>query len=225
MERKIVITEDGSHTVAIPALNVTYHSIHGAIQESKHVFIEAGLKYLLHQFEKEQICVLEVGFGTGLNALLTAIEIQKLEPSVYYVALEPSPINDEEAQSLNYCEQLDRKNLQEDFRRMHDCVWNKVLAFTENILMHKSKSTLQEFEHAPGFDLIYYDAFAPAVQPELWTKEVFQKLFFLLNPNGVLVTYCSKGDVRKAMMAAGFTVKKLPGPPGKREMLRAIKFS
>lgn len=223
MERKLIITEDGSHTVAIQELNVTYHSIHGAIQESKHVFIEAGLKCLLGRFENEQIWILEIGFGTGLNALLSAVEVEGSKTNVYYVALEPFPITTEEVQSLNYFGLLDRNDLQEDFERIHDCEWNKSIAFTENVLMHKSGCTLQTFEHGPGFDLIYYDAFAPAAQPELWTKEIFQKLFFLLKPNGVLVTYCSKGDVRRAMIAAGFIVKKLPGPPGKREMLRAIK--
>lgn len=223
MERKIIITEDGSHSIAIPALNVTYHSIHGAIQESKHVFIEAGLKYVLDRLESEPVWVLEVGFGTGLNALLTTIEVEKSETSVYYVALEPFPITVEEFCLLNYCEHLNRKDLQEDFRRVHECEWNKGIAFTENVLLQKSGYALQAFEHSAGFDLIYYDAFAPAAQPELWTKEIFQKLFCLLKPNGVLVTYCSKGDVRRAMIAAGFVVKKLPGPPGKREMLRATK--
>jgi tRNA U34 5-methylaminomethyl-2-thiouridine-forming methyltransferase MnmC len=223
MRKEIIITEDGSHSIAIPGLKVTYHSVHGAIQESRHVFIEAGLKYLLDQFITEQIWLLEVSFGTGLNALLTAIEVENSETSVYYVALEPFPISVEEANSLNYCKQLKREDLQEDFTRMHKCAWDKSLAVTENVLMHKSNSTLQKFEHATGFDLIYYDAFAPAAQPELWTKEIFQKLFDLLKLNGVLVTYCSKGDVRRAMVAAGFTVEKLVGPPGKREMLRAIK--
>ena len=223
MERTIIITEDGSHSISIPELNVTYHSIHGAIQESKHVFIEAGLKYLFDRFANKQPWILEVGFGTGLNALLTAIEAEKTETSIYYVALEPLPISDDDASLLNYCELLNRKDLQEDFERIHDCEWNKSIAFTENVLMHKSGCTLQTFEHGPGFDLIYYDAFAPAAQPELWMKEIFQKLFDLLKPNGVLVTYCSKGDVRRAMMAASFTVKKLPGPPGKREILRAMK--
>ena len=217
------MTEDGSHSIAIPEMNVTYHSIHGAIQESKHVFIEAGLKYFLDRDVPERIDILEVGFGTGLNALLTANELERTGASVYYVALDAFPISVEEAQSLNYCEQLDRKDLQEDFIRMHECGWNKSIAVTENVLMHKSNSTLQKFESETKFDLIYYDAFAPAAQPELWTEEIFQKLFLLLNQNGVLVTYCSKGDVRRAMAAAGFTVKKLPGPPGKREMLRATK--
>lgn len=217
------MTEDGSHSISIPEWNVTYHSLHGAIQESKHVFIEAGLNFFLDQFSSEPISILEVGFGTGLNALLTAIEIENSETNVYYVALEAFPISAEEADTLNYCEQLKRKDLQEDFIRMHKCEWNKSLAVTENVLMHKSNTTLQGFEHKTAFDIIYYDAFAPSSQPELWTKEIFQKLFNLLKPNGVLVTYCSKGDVRRAMIAAGFSVKKLPGPPGKREILRAVK--
>lgn len=224
MERKIILTEDGSQSIAIPEMNVIYHSIHGAIQESKHVFIEAGLKYLLNRNVTECIDILEVGFGTGLNALLTAIEVERRGTSVYYVALDAFPISMQEAQSLNYCQQLDRKDLQEDFIRMHECGWNKSIAVTENVLMHKSNSTLQQFESKTKFNLIYYDAFAPAAQPELWTKEIFQKLFLLLHQNGILVTYCSKGDVRRAMAAAGFTVKKLPGPPGKREMLRATEY-
>lgn len=223
MRKEIIVTEDGSHSIAMPELNVTYHSIHGAIQESRHVFIEAGLKYLLNQFPTENISILEAGFGTGLNALLTAIQIEKSETSVYYLALEPFPIDVEEANALNYCERLKREDLQEDFMRIHKCEWNKDLIVTENVLLHKSNFTLQKFEHATGFDLIYYDPFAPSAQPELWTKEIFQKLFNLLKPNGTLVTYCSKGDVRRAMIAAGFIVEKLAGPPGKREMLRAVK--
>jgi tRNA U34 5-methylaminomethyl-2-thiouridine-forming methyltransferase MnmC len=225
MERKIVITGDGSHTLAIPEMNVTYHSIHGAVQESRHVFIDAGLRNLLKQFSNEQIKILEVGFGTGLNALLTAIEVEKSATSIYYAALEPFPISIEEANSLNYCEQLGRKDLQGDFIKLHECEWNKGLVFTENILVHKSNYSLQKFESSTPFDLIYYDAFAPVAQPDLWTKEIFEKLFRMLSHNGILVTYCSKGDVRRAMLAAGFQVKKLKGPPGKREILRATKIS
>lgn len=129
MQKRLIITEDGSHSISIPELNVIYHSIHGAIQESKHVFIEAGLKYLLDRFENEQICILEVSFGTGLNVLLTAIKVERSETSIYYVALEPFPISTEEIHSLNYCELLGRKDLQEDFRRMHKCEWNKSIVF------------------------------------------------------------------------------------------------
>ncbi len=219
MERKIILTGDGSHSVSMPEMGVTYHSVHGAIQESMHVFIEAGFKSAC---TNQSVCsILEVGFGTGLNALLTAIEAEKTGSSIYYVALEPYPLGAEEILSLNYCKQLNRKDLQDDFIRMHQCEWNKSIAVTENLLLHKSKYMLQSFEHITKFDLIYFDAFAPAAQPELWTKDVFDKMFSLLAPGGVLVTYCSKGEVRRNMMAAGFKVEKLPGPQQKREMLRA----
>lgn len=210
-------------TIKIPEMNVSYHSVYGAIRESKHVFIDTGLNFLLSQSTDNHIRILEVGFGTGLNALLTLIEVENTATGVYYVALDPLPISTEEASLLNYCEQLKRKDLQEDFIRMHECGWNKGFSINENILMHKSDKTLQTFQHATNFNLVYFDAFAPAAQPELWTKDIFQKLFDLLEPNGILVTYCSKGDVRRNMMAAGFHVTKLPGPPGKREISRATK--
>jgi len=222
MERKIITTKDGSHSIAVPEMNVTYHSIHGAIQESMHVFIEAGFRSDYFR-QKESNSILEVGFGTGLNALLTAIEAEKTEKSIYYLALEPFSISVEQVHLLNYCELLNRKDLQEDFIRMHQCEWNKSMAVTENLLMHKSNSTLQTFRHPTKFDLIYFDAFAPAAQPELWTKDIFEKLFRMMNDQGILVTYCSKGDVRRAMQSAGFIVEKLPGPPRKREMIRASR--
>jgi len=219
VKREIIITADGSHSISVPEMNVTYHSIHGAIQESLHVYINAGFRsdYLSHS---EQCRILEVGFGTGLNALLTAMEAEKTATSIYYVALEPFPLNEDQASALNYCEILRRKDLQSDFMRMHQSAWNKSLVVTGNLLMHKSNSTLQEFDHKTKFDLIYFDAFAPNAQPELWTNEIFEKMFSMLKPGGILVTYCSKGDVRRAMQAAGFTVEKLPGPNGKREMIR-----
>ena len=219
MQRKIILTSDGSHSIEIPELRITYHSIHGAIQESKHVFIDAGLRSD-HLRKFDHWAILEIGFGTGLNALLTAIELEKTERSTYYVALEPFPLEQEKVDSLNYCELLGRKDLQHDFMRMHECEWNKGLVATEHLLMHKSDHTLQSFDHKTKFNLIYFDAFAPNIQPELWTKEIFEKMFALLEPGGILVTYCSKGDVRRAMQAAGFVVEKLPGPKGKREMIR-----
>lgn len=187
-----------------------------------HVFIDAGYRLVCSQ-PLYQCSILEVGFGSGLNALLTAIEAEKTKQSIYYVALEPSPLTEKEFLSLNYCELLNRKDLQEDFIRMHKCEWNKSIPFTEEVLIHKSNSTLQAFETKVEFDLIYFDAFAPNAQPELWTKEIFEKMYRILEPGGILVTYCSKGDVRRAMIAAGFEVEKLQGPPGKREMLRALK--
>ena len=131
----------------------------------------------------------------------------------------------EEVQSLNYCDLLGRKDLQDDFIRIHQCEWNKSITVTENLLLHKSDHTLQTFEHTTLFDLVYYDAFAPNAQPELWTAEIFKKLYGLMKNGGIIVTYCSKGDVRRAMQSAGFTVEKIPGPPGKREMLRGKKES
>lgn len=223
MQRQPIITKDGSHTISIPELNVTYHSVHGAIQESLHVFITTGLQPLLNNQTTGSLSILEVGFGTGLNALLTAIEAEKAEKSMYYVALEPFPLSNTEIYLLNYCELLGRKDLQEDFIQMHRCEWNKSIVATEHLLLHKSNKPLQQFEHATKFDLIYFDAFAPSAQPELWTQEVFEKLITMMRPGGVLVTYCSKGDVRRAMQAAGFIVEKIPGPPGKREMVRAKK--
>ena len=221
MERKVIITKDGSHTIAVPEMNVTYHSVHGAVQESLHVFIEAGFREALKSNHIEPLKILEVGFGTGLNALLTAIEAEKTEKSIYYVALEPYPLSNEEVLLLNYCELSGHKDLQEDFIRMHQCEWNKSIVVTENLILHKSNYTLQTFDDKMKFDLIYFDAFAPNTQPELWTKEIFEKLYSIMLPGGILVTYCSKGEVRRAMQAAGFNVEKLPGPPGKREMIRA----
>ena len=221
MERKIILTGDGSHSISVPELNVAYHSIHGAIEESIHVYINAGFYHRVKQLDDYQVRILEVGSGTGLNVLLTAIAAVNTGKSIYYVALEPDPLSDEEILALNYCERLDRQDLQEIFLKMHKCEWNKNLPVTTELLIHKSNATLQRFEHKTKFDLIYFDAFAPNAQPEMWTKEIFEKIHALLDPGGILVTYCSKGDVRRAMIAAGLEVEKLPGPPKKREMLRA----
>jgi tRNA U34 5-methylaminomethyl-2-thiouridine-forming methyltransferase MnmC len=222
VERKIVITADGSDTVSIPALNVTYHSMHGALQESKHVFIEAGLKSLISA-EAVQLNIFEVGFGTGLNALLTIIEAEKLQREIHYETIEPFPLESNEARSLNYCKQLVREDIQPVFELLHQCEWETKIKITANFRFKKSRSNLLNFETADTFKLIYFDAFAPNAQPELWTKEVFEKMFAMLAPGGVLVTYCSKGDVRRAMQAAGFNVEKLPGPKGKKEMIRGVR--
>jgi tRNA U34 5-methylaminomethyl-2-thiouridine-forming methyltransferase MnmC len=203
-------------------MNVTYHSVHGAIQESMHVFIDAGFSNTVLQGTCP-INILEVGFGTGLNVLLTVIAAEKEKRSVYYAAVEPYPLNTAEVQPLNYCELLNRNDLNELFMLMHACEWNKSIALTENLLLHKSGNSLALFTHETKFNLIYFDAFAPNAQPELWTKEIFEKLYDLLTEGGILVTYCSKGDVQRAMKAAGFMIEKIPGPPGKREMIRAAK--
>jgi len=222
MKRDVVNTADGSHTVSIPEMNVTYHSRHGAIRESMHVFIGAGLRYLSGRlgrpYRLEPVRLFEMGFGTGLNAFLTAIEAEKEKIKIYYTAVEQYPLTLEEAGQLNYSETLGHKEL---FDSLHQSKWKEDVNINDYCTLRKEQTSLLNFSALQPFNLIYYDAFAPAAQPELWTKEVFEKLFHLLTPGGVLVTYCSKGDVRRAMMAAGFTVTKLPGPPGKREMLRA----
>lgn len=221
MIRKVFLSADGSHTIAVPEMNVTYHSIHGAIQESLHVFIEAGLNYFLNRSTAQAINIFEMGFGTGLNAFLTAIKAEETKTNIHYTSVETSPLSFEEASGLNYAEILGRAEL---FQQLHDCEWNELVFVNEFFTVEKLQTNLLAFSSSRQYNVIYYDAFAPAAQPELWTKEVFEKMFSMLAGGGVLVTYCSKCDVRRAMIAAGFTVKKLPGPPGKREMLWAKKI-
>lgn len=223
MQRIPVITKDGSSTISIPEMNVTYHSVHGAIQESMHVFIEAGLRFS-GIFEYTGVHkVLEIGFGTGLNALLTLIEADKHQNRIYYTAIEPFPLDESVIAQLNYCEQLKQPHYQRLFDKMHHCDWEEMYEITGHFRLTKHKTPLQEFSTSESFSIIYFDAFAPNAQPELWTKEIFEKLYSLLHEGGILVTYCSKGDVQRAMKAAGFTIEKIPGPPGKREMIRAAK--
>lgn len=213
-------TADGSVTIAIPELQVTYHSKHGAIQESMHVFIEAGLRPLLHR--QEALRIFEMGFGTGLNALLTMIEAAQQHQKVYYEAVEAFPLEKELVTKLNYCEQT--PDWQDKFEQLHTSLWSQPATLTPWFTLQKHSTALFNYSTNQPFNLVYYDAFAPNAQPELWTVDAFTQLFSLLDDQGILVTYCSKGDVRRAMKAAGFTVEKIPGPPGKREMIRAKKI-
>jgi tRNA U34 5-methylaminomethyl-2-thiouridine-forming methyltransferase MnmC len=167
--------------------------------------------------------VLEIGLGTGLNALLTLLEADKCRNRIYYTALEPYPLEAPVTESLNYCGLLNTPEYQKRFEKIHNCPWEEMIEISEYFRLIKMKCRLQDYNSSEVFSLVYYDAFAPNAQPELWTREVFEKLFSMMLPKSVLVTYCSKGDVRRAMLAAGFIVEKLPGPPGKREMLRAVK--
>jgi tRNA U34 5-methylaminomethyl-2-thiouridine-forming methyltransferase MnmC len=223
MDRKIILTEDGSHTISIPARGVTYHSLHGAIQESQHVYIEAGFYGWDPFCRPKPLRIFEMGLGTGLNVLLTLIESEKINQHIYYEALELFPLDLEEARSLNYCGQLNRPGLQTIFEQIHCCEWEKEIEFSSTFHFKKSNISLFDFTPLQPFELVYFDAFDPNAQPELWTKEVFEKIFSMLAANGILVTYSSKGDVRRALQAAGFTVEKIPGAKGKREMIRAIK--
>lgn len=224
-ERQLIITKDGSHTVSIPEMKVTYHSHHGAIQESLHVFINAGLKYVLDTDNPPVIYIFEMGLGTGLNALLTLIEAERLQRPVHYTTIELYPLQENEIKTLNYCEQLKRADLESVFQLLHTCECEKDVVITPFFTFNKIKVSLFDFTTHQRFNVIYYDSFAPSAQPEHWTAEVFGKLYSILLPVGILVTYCSKSIVRKAMQAAGFVVTKIQGPWGKREMIRAIRQS
>ncbi|NTS40175.1 tRNA (5-methylaminomethyl-2-thiouridine)(34)-methyltransferase MnmD [Flavisolibacter sp. BT320] len=218
--REVVLTKDGSHTIAIAEKGVTYHSVHGAVQESMHVFIEAGLGTILTSPDKTEISIFEMGFGTGLNAFLTALVALEQQRSFFYTAVETAPLSAEEASLLNYSDSLGYGEL---FTALHQCAWDEAVQVNDFFTVEKRQTELTAFSPSRQYDLVYYDAFAPSAQPELWTKEVFEKLYGMMHTNGVLVTYCSKGDVRRALQAAGFSVEKVPGPRGKREMLRALK--
>lgn len=220
MKREVIITRDGSSTIAIPEMQVMYHSIHGAIQESRHVYIQAGLQYALAHFSDTPLRLFEMGFGSGLNALLTAIVSQKEQRSINYTSVEAYPVTAEEVGVINHGEALENQRL---FDQLHKAAWSQTVSIHPYFTLQKEQVGLTSFSTSQPMHLIYYDAFAPAAQPELWTQEVFEKLYHMLASNGILVTYCSKSVVRRAMQAAGFTVSKLPGPPGKREMLRAMK--
>lgn len=222
MERSIIITKDGSHTIAIPEMQVTYHSHHGAIQESLHVFIRAGLQPITPRHDAI-IRIFEMGFGTGLNALLTLTETEQTQQHIHYTTVEKFPLSITEVAGLNYCQQLNRPDLQTVFEKMHECEWEKEIPVTNRFTLKKCQTNLIELVIQQPVHLVYFDAFAPTAQPELWTKEIFEHVYSWMEPGGILVTYCSKGDVRRAMQAAGFRIEKLTGPPGKREMVRATK--
>lgn len=217
--REIVLTADGSHTVRIAGQGMTYHSVHGAIAESRHVFLDAGFTYVQsRQQELEPLRLFEMGFGTGLNAFLTAIRATETQTQVQYIAVETAPLSVGETVLLNYASRLGYSEL---FAQLHQSQWNKEVKLSNYFTIEKQQADLLNFSPRHCFDLIYYDAFAPSAQPELWTVDVFKKLHGMMQPGGALVTYCSKAVVQRALQAAGFTVTKLPGPKGKREMVRA----
>jgi tRNA U34 5-methylaminomethyl-2-thiouridine-forming methyltransferase MnmC len=188
-----------------------------------HVFINAGLQPLLNR--KEAIHVFEMGFGTGLNALLTLQQALKNRQKILYTCIELYPLEAGMHAQLNYPEHLQDASLQAYFDKMHGCNWEENISIHPLFAFQKSNISLIDFSSNQPFDLVYFDAFDPAVQPELWTEKIFKQLLYMLSPGGILVTYSSKGTVRRAMMAAGFAVEKLKGPTGKREIVRAIKYN
>lgn len=218
----VIATKDGSSSLYVPSINEHYHSIHGAYTESMHVYIQMGLLPILAE-KREQIKVLEIGFGTGLNAWLTALQSLNHNFTFHYLGIDLHPLKDDIINALNYPIQHVQNDASERWKDIHSAPWNCEHSVTSNFRLHKQELDWTRHWPAGTFDLIYYDAFAPNKQPEMWTPELLDKCYALLNPGGIWVTYTSKGDVRRGLISAGFTVEKVPGPPGKREMLRATK--
>ncbi|MCF8335921.1 MAG: tRNA (5-methylaminomethyl-2-thiouridine)(34)-methyltransferase MnmD [Bacteroidales bacterium] len=217
-ETRIILTEDGSHTLYVDSLGEYYHSVYGAIQESNHVFIWNGLSSI----RRQDIVVLEVGFGTGLNALLTYISGKKNKIKIQYDAIELFPLETSLVKKLNFTRFLDMDNPQL-LRDLHTLPWNQIHALSDIFTLYK---ILQDFNHfipEQKYHVVYFDAFAPDKQPEMWSEKNFAKLFHAMETEGVLVTYCAKGAIKRTLQRVGFGVELLNGPPGKHEMIRAVK--
>ncbi len=217
LEQSIIITADGSHSLINRELNETYHSTHGAVQESMHVFIENGLR----QCAKQQIDMLEVGFGTGLNAFLTLLEAEKRGIFIHYTTIELFPIEKPLWSLLNFADNYTNEQ-KDQFYHLHSCEWGSDTLITNHLTIRKIQADFINFQSEKTFDLIFFDAFSPEKQPTLWSQERFSTLAAHCKPGAILTTYCSKGTVKQALRGAGFTVERLRGAPGKRHMLRAI---
>jgi tRNA U34 5-methylaminomethyl-2-thiouridine-forming methyltransferase MnmC len=216
---ELVKTADGSHTLFVPELNEHYHSINGAIQESMLVFIENGFMFC----KADPVHILEIGFGTGLNVLLTAIESNSGNRKVFYNTLEKHPLPADIINRLNYST-FCGKTGKEIFKRVHEASWGLETEICKDFILKKTLSDLISDTIAGKFDLIYFDAFGPDKQPEIWTNEIFSKIASATAHGGTFVTYSAKGDVKRKLLANGFNVTLLPGPPGKRHMIRAVKL-
>jgi len=222
LKRKIIITSDGSTTIHLEDLNEQYHSIHGAIQEAYHVFIKAGLNHIIQKDSLEKIAILEIGFGTGLNAFISCLEAERMKVVITYDGIEAYPVPTEEIKQLNYSQLLTDGNSQ-IFGHIHEVIWEKSHSITNYFNLKKRQLLFSEISTKNAYNLIYFDAFGARVQPELWTEIIFKIMYDALILNGILVTYSAKGSVRRAMQKVGFQVERLEGPPGKRHMLRATK--
>jgi len=221
-EYKIINTDDNSHTIQINNSSVTFHSTKGAIQESNHVFITTGLKWYAKKFpDNTNIRIFEVGFGTGLNALLTAIFAKNFVLNIDYQSIDLFPLSKEVYNKLNFAQILAEEKL---YSKIMTATWDEEIQITDLFKLLKINTDFQSFIPRDSFDIVYFDAFAPEDQPELWTEKVFEKVFHFLNKDGVLVTYCSKSIIQKRLKYVGFSLEKLQGPPGKREIIRAIKI-
>ena len=221
MEREIIRTKDGSTTIHIKDWDECYHSKHGAIQEAQHVFIKNGLAL----FQNQSLSILEIGFGTGLNAFITYLESKKLYLKINYVGVEAYPVSISELSAMNYVTALNAYDKSTIFNLFHESNWEEKVVIDPSFTITKRQQFFEEISDFEKYDLIYFDAFGYRVQPELWSTAIFKKMFDALRPGGKLVTYAARGVVKRSMLEVGFSVEKLNGPPGKREMFRASKAS
>ena len=218
-------TEDGSLTLYTPRFREHYHSTHGAVQESRHIYTGLALEGRLatwHQDKERPLRLFEVGLGTGLNALLTALIANKEQIPIHYTSIEKYPLAEEVFHHLSY-EDIVGEGSDELLRRLHESPWGEDVCITPFFTLHKVLGDLTDYTFPQALDVVYYDAFSPEAQPELWEERLFLSLYDAMNCQATLATYCAKGVVRRALQHAGFSVERLPGPPGKREVLRAVK--
>ena len=217
---KLEQTADGSYTLYVPELDEHYHSVKGALTESKHIFIDMGLKHAA----TTQPRILEIGLGTGLNCFLTLMEAEASRRKVHYTGIERFPLTLEVVRSLDYPSVIGQGHT-EDYFAIHQAPWEEDVELSPWFTLHKTEGDFTRHQFEKGYDIIYFDAFAPEKQPEMWSQPLFDTLYSILNEGGILTTYCAKGVVRRMLQAAGFKVERLPGPPGgKREILRATKI-
>lgn len=215
---ELITTSDGSHSLRNRKLNETYHSVHGARRESMHVFLKNGLEYYLTAANPRYVSILEIGFGTGLNAFLTFLYSRFNDVGIRYVSLEPFPLIEKIWSQLNYGGEE-----QSQFELIHRAAWNRDEILTDLFTLHKQMASVEEVDLQPGYDIVFFDAFAPSIQPQLWTIDVLKKVTDVLVPGGVFVTYSAKGQLKRDLKQLGLNVETLPGPPGKLEMVRAIR--
>lgn len=224
MLRQLIVTADGSHTLAVPELNETYHSTFGAIQESRHIFIMYGLDNWFKTSGNNKARIFEVGLGTGLNALLSVEYAQSHQKSIHYVGIENDPIPEAQAFLLNYPQMLTDTDANLWFKHIHKSAWNENITICEDFNLKKIHGAIRDFKGADQYDVCFFDAFAPSRQPEMWEISILEKVKHLLVPGGVFTTYCAAGHLRRSLKSLGFMLEILPGPPGKKEVVRATKM-
>lgn len=221
MQRKIIITQDGSSSISMEEWGESYHSVYGAVQEAKHVYLQNGLDRLKG---KQNISILEMGFGTGLNTFLTYLQSKQDKQNITYHSIEAFPLNQKEVEVLNYTDLSEDISDKQAFDYLHQGPWLQEYMVSDHFKLLKMHNTFEDQELAPEFyDLIYFDAFGYPYQPELWSQDIFEKMYLCIKPGGVLATYACRGVIKRNMQGAGFTVKTYPGPPGKREIIVAFK--